>query len=317
MRMSHVRKSFAAGAAMFSLVSAVESLGADSAPPAPMPRFQTFRIGSYTGIALNDGALRMPNDGKSFVVGRSPAEVAKVLTSGGAPGEYLEFDVQPLLVRTDRSVLLFDTGAGNYFGPITGELLKSMAAAGMPPAGVTDIFISHAHGDHVGGLVTGTGALAFPNATIHMSAPEWAWLSTMTADEAKKFGMPDVTALVAAIRSKVVPFQPGATLIPDLVTAVEIKGHTPGHSGYQIGSGADSVLYIGDSMHSYVISVRKPSWKVEFDQDQQAGAASRTALVKRVAASGQRVYAVHFPFPGIGKIVEQKGMYVWVPEVFR
>src|ERR1700736_6399764 len=115
-----------------------------------------------------------------------------------------------------------------------------MAAAGENPAIATDIFISHAHGDHVGGLVTPAGTLAFPNATIHMSVPEWTWLSGMSAENGKNVGISQVTALVAAIRTKVAPFEPGADLLPGIVKAVEIKGHTPGHSAYRIGSGPNT-----------------------------------------------------------------------------
>jgi len=134
-----------------------------------------------------------------------------------------------------------------------------MMAAGEKPASVTDIFVSHAHGDHIGGLVTPTGALAFPNATIHISAPEWKWLSGLSEDEAKNFGIYQVSALVSAIKPKVVPFEPGADLLHGIVNAVELKGRAPGHSGYRIGSGADNVLVFGDAMHSFLVSVRKPS----------------------------------------------------------
>jgi glyoxylase-like metal-dependent hydrolase (beta-lactamase superfamily II) len=193
-------------------------------------------------------------------------------------------------------------------------LIPALAAAGEKPASVTDIFISHGHGDHIGGLVTSTGALAFPNATIHISTPEWNWLSGLSEDQAKNFGIQQVSALVSAIKPKVVPFAPGAVLLPGIVKAVELKGHTPGHSGFRIGSGADSVLVIGDAMHSSVVSVRKPSWQVAFDGDKQLGATTRAALVKSSAANGQRLYAEHFPFPGIGKIVKGKDGVSWQPE---
>jgi glyoxylase-like metal-dependent hydrolase (beta-lactamase superfamily II) len=212
---------------------------------------------------------------------------------------------------------LFDTGAGGFFGNIAGKLPQSMAAADEKPAGVTDIFISHAHGDHIGGLLTSTGALAFPFAIIHISVPEWKWLRGLSADEAKKFGIQQVSALVSAIQPKVVAFEPGADLLPGVVKAVELKGHTPGHSGYLIKSGADSVLLIGDAMHSYLVSVRQPSWPVAFDGDQQLGAATRVALVKSSAASGQRLYSEHFPFPGIGKIVSGKDGARWQPEALN
>ncbi|HWH48398.1 MAG TPA: MBL fold metallo-hydrolase, partial [Burkholderiales bacterium] len=96
--------------------------------------------------------------------------------------------------------------------------------------------------------------------------------------------------------------------------AVDIKGHTPGHSGYVITSGKDSLLYVGDSMHHYIVSVQKPEWPMSFDSDQATGAKSRAALIADSAANGQRIYAVHFPWPGIGKIGKQGAGFVWVPE---
>jgi glyoxylase-like metal-dependent hydrolase (beta-lactamase superfamily II) len=111
-----------------------------------------------------------------------------------------------------------------------------------------------------------------------------------------------------------VPFKPGAELLPGMVKAIELKGHTPGHTGYRIGSGADSVLVFGDAMHSYVVSVRKPLWHVAFDGNRPLGAATRVALVKNSATSGQRLFSEHFPFPGIGKIVPGKDGATWQPE---
>jgi glyoxylase-like metal-dependent hydrolase (beta-lactamase superfamily II) len=297
-----------------TLLVSLAAVTAGAVPGAAVAQFQPFKIGSYSAVALKDGELEEPVDGKSFVVGQSNEAVAAVLKAGGAPADHFEFSIQPLLVHAGVHVLLFDTGAGGFFGDIAGKLPQSMMAAGEKPVSVTDIFISHAHGDHIGGLVTTTGALAFPNATIHISAPEWKWLTGLSADEAKNFGIQQVSALVSAIKPKVVPFEPGADLLPGMVKAVELRGHTPGHSGYLIGSGADSVLVIGDAMHSYVVSVRKPSWQVAFDGDMQLGARTRVALVKSATESGQRLYAEHFPFPGIGKIVKGKVGAVWQPE---
>jgi glyoxylase-like metal-dependent hydrolase (beta-lactamase superfamily II) len=314
MKIARPRGAFISVSALLSLVVGAVTMTAQGASPAPGVQYQAFKIGSYGALALKDGALQEPNDGKSFVVGQSTAEVAATLKSGGAPADHFEFSIQPLLVHAGSHVLLFDTGAGSNFGEIAGKLLGAMASAGENPASVTDIFISHAHGDHVGGLVTPAGTLAFPNATIHMSLPEWKWLSGMSAENAKNVGIPQMTVLVAAIRTKVVPFEPGADLLPGIVKAVEIKGHTPGHSAYRIGSDPNTLLVFGDAMHSYVVSVLKPSWKIAFDTDQKTSVASRTALVAQTAATGQRLYAEHFPFPGVGKIVKHKNDYAWAPE---
>ncbi len=107
---------------------------------------------------------------------------------------------------------------------------------------------------------------------------------------------------------------PDAELIPGVVKAVDIKGHTPGHSGYLITSGADSLLYVGDSMHHFVVSVQKPEWTIAFDGDAPTARKSRAELIAASAANGQRIYAVHFPFPGIGKFEKQGEGFVWVGE---
>jgi glyoxylase-like metal-dependent hydrolase (beta-lactamase superfamily II) len=122
-------------------------------------------------------------------------------------------------------------------------------------------------------------------------------------------------AMVAALKPTVDAFKPGAELIEGVVKAVEIKGHTPGHSGYRISSvDGSSLFYVGDSMHHYVVSVQKPDWTISFDGDNATATASRVALISDLAATGQRVYAVHFPFPGLGKMDKQGDKAVWIAE---
>ena len=210
-----------------SLSLAAAAASADKAGP----QFQGFKIGSYSAVALKDGGIAMPVDGKSFVLGQSNDAVGAVLKAGGAPADHFEFSIQPLLVHAGKRVLLFDTGVGHWYGDSGGKLLDSMKAAGEKPAAVTDIFISHAHGDHIGGLITPSDTLAFPNATIHMTAAEWHWLSSLTEEQGKLMAVQHISAFVSTIKPKVVPFQPGADLIPGVVKAIDLKGHTPGHSG--------------------------------------------------------------------------------------
>jgi glyoxylase-like metal-dependent hydrolase (beta-lactamase superfamily II) len=284
--------------------------------PRPVERtvFMNFAIGSLQAVALRDGTLQFPNDATIFGAGHTPQEVAAVLAAGGAPTDEVALGLQPLLIECAGRVLLFDTGVGSALGDKAGKLPAALAAAGVDPESVTDVFISHAHGDHVGGLLTPAGDLAFPNARIHMSAPEWDYLRVMDAETAKNNLIEDHAAYIAAVGAKVVTFSPGSELIPDVVKAVEISGHTPGHSGYAIGSGGDTLLYIGDAAHSSVVSVGQPGWPNAFDGDRATAAASRTALIAQAAASGQRIYAVHFPFPGLGRFEQGSEGYIWAPE---
>ena len=211
--------------------------------------------------------------------------------------------IQPLFVRDGQQLVLIDAGAGAAMGADAGKLPASLRAAGVEPTQITDVLISHSHPDHVGGLVDAAGALTFPNAKIRMTAAEWTYMQAN----------PDLAALTRTIAPRVETFAPGAVVAPG-ITAVAIDGHTPGHTGYEIVSGADRLLYIGDTMHSSVISVQRPDWRIAFDSDAATAQASRKALLQRAADGDLRLYAVHFPYPGLGRVQRKDEGFVWVPE---
>lgn len=271
--------------------------------PAANPDVTRFRIGSLEAVSLRDGGLTAPNDNKILGVGKTPAEVAAVLTAAGLPGDTISLSIQPLFVRDGDRLVLFDTGAGSSFGPNAGKLPTSLAAAGIDPDSITDIVISHSHGDHVGGLVDAEGKPAFPNAKVRMEAAEWTF---MQAD-------PQLKAIVDAVRPQVETFEPGAQITPD-IKAEAIPGHTPGHTGYRIGTGADALFYVGDAMHHSVVSVQHPEWQIVFDNDGPTATRSREALDASASTAGTRLYFAHFPYPGLGRIQKQGETYVWVPE---
>ena len=258
-----------------------------------------FEIGSLQAAALKDAAFSPANDNRTLAINVSKAEVDSLLRAESLATDVLDLSVQPLIVRTADRVLLFDTGNGP-----SGMLSASMATAGVEAGAVTDIFISHSHGDHVAGLVGANGGLAFPNAAVHISANEWEAMQANT----------QLAALVTTVTPRVATFEAGAELVPGTVRAVDIQGHTPGHSGYLITSGQASLLYIGDTMHHSVISVQRPDWTIAFDGNAPLAQESRKALLSSAAASSQRVYAVHFPFPGLGRFENRGGTFVWVAE---
>ena len=276
-----------------------EAPAAAAAPAAASVDVYPFTIGTLQAVAMKDGDLALDN-----AAGQSPwtdnAGVAEVLRPTGDAKIHLS--IQPLLIRGDDRVVLIDTGAGGGMGT-QNKLPASLAAAGVQPAQVTDILISHGHGDHVGGLAK-DGALVFPNATIRMSAAEWTALQA-DAEQA---------ALIPVITPRVETFEPGAQVTPS-ITAVALQGHTPGHSGFEIVSGQDRLLYLGDALHSSIISVERPEFVNAWDFNSDAAVATRLALLGRGATQSLRTYGVHFPFPGLGAFRRQADGFVWGPEV--
>lgn len=288
-------------AACSQQTEAPPTAAADAVQTADSENVHAFRVGEIQAWALRDGTITAPNDNQTLAVGETPEATNAVLTAAGLPTDQLSLSIQPLLIRSADRVVLLDAGGAGAFGT-EGLLLQSLTSAGVEPGQVTDVLISHMHGDHVGGLVT-NDALTFPNAAIRMTAAEW---TAMQADA-------EMADLVSVIRPQVETFATGAEVLPG-VTAVAVDGHTPGHSAYEIASGGERLLYIGDTAHHHVISVQRPDWTIAFDGDALTAEASRRALLERAADENLRIYAVHFPFPGLGRVERSDGGYVWSPE---
>lgn len=286
-------KSLLTSAALAVLLIASQGTAFAQMPP-QQPGAKAFKVGALELVSLHDAQFTPANDGKTFGIGQKPEAVAKLLKAAGEPTDVITLSVDALLVKSDKQVVLIDTGIG-------GALQASLTLAGYKPEAINDILITHGHPDHVGGLVK-DGKLAFPNATIRMSSAEW---TSVKADA--KFA-----ELVKAIDAHVKTFEPGSEVVPG-ITAISIPGHTPGHVGYEIKSGKDKLLDIGDTAHSSVISLQRPKWDVVFDGDKQVGEKSRIKTLRRLAKNRELIFAPHFPFPGVGHIEAKGKHFAWAP----
>jgi glyoxylase-like metal-dependent hydrolase (beta-lactamase superfamily II) len=270
--------------------------GIQFVPVAPAAR--SFHVGQLGLTALRDAQIVVPNDGKTFGVGVSPARVAAVLRAAGAPPDRITLGVNALLVRTDGRLILIDTGLGPRYH---GALLSSLKLAGVSPGEVTEVLITHPHPDHIGGLLDVQGRLAFPNATIRMATAAWTWMQQKVAP-----------AMISAVTPRVRAFEPGARIAPG-IRSVSLPGHTPGHVGYEIFSGHSRLLDSGDVAHSAIVSLARPQWQIEFDNDPVLGRQTRLQELAALAKTREWVFAPHFPFPGVGHIVPAGRGFAWRP----
>jgi glyoxylase-like metal-dependent hydrolase (beta-lactamase superfamily II) len=285
-----------------ALVSVGMAVSVDAAvafgPATVAPAAHEFTLGKLKLATLHDAQYVVPNDGKTFGIGADTAAVTDVLRAAAAPTDRVTLSVNALLVRMGHRVVLIDTGLGQK---LHGALLESLHEAGVKPAAVTDVLITHSHGDHVGGLVDANGHLVFPKATIRMSDAEWAFMQSKGSPETAK-----------VIKGKVHTFAPGAQVLPG-IKAVALEGHTPGHTGYEISSGSEHLLDIGDMAHSSIISLAKPQWGIQFDTDGATAKATRAKTLKQLASDQELVFSPHFPFPGVGHVETAGDGFAWKP----
>jgi glyoxylase-like metal-dependent hydrolase (beta-lactamase superfamily II) len=282
-----------------SILTAAAGVAATTGPIAVEPAATKFNIGKLTAFALHDADIAVANDGSVFGVDGSTDDVAKVLKAAGAPPDVITLSVDALLVKVKDHVVLIDSGLGPK---AHGVLSQSLKKAGLSANDISDVLITHVHGDHVGGLAAADGTPAFPKAKVRMSNAEWVFMQSQS----------DLAPLVKTISAQVQTFEPGTVVAPG-ITAVAIKGHTPGHMGYEIVNGDDRLLDIGDSAHSSIVSLVRPDWAMGFDSDRAVAKASREKLLSDLSKSHERVFSPHFPYPGVGTVESEGVHYRWQP----
>ncbi|SFW70778.1 MBL fold metallo-hydrolase [Amycolatopsis australiensis] len=277
-------------------------------------------IGAVTVTTIYDGALPIF---AADMHGESPQRITELLADGFLPPEGdLQTAVNTFLFRSAGRTVLVDAGAGTSLGPGTGHLLGNLRAAGTSPEQIDDVLITHLHPDHASGLLTATGQAAFPAATVHVSAPDVEhWLNDAVAARAEGVQAQIhqwAAQALAPYRAdgRLATFTYGEQPVPG-VTAVDLHGHTPGHSGYLVGDAAERLLFWGDTVHSHAVQLPAPHVTMDIDSDRPGARAARQRVLAEIRARGWAVGAAHLPFPGVGRIRFRDGDAQWVPAPYR
>ncbi|MCC8625538.1 MBL fold metallo-hydrolase [Xanthomonas vesicatoria] len=311
------------------LLAASATLAHAAAPVsthAQVPGFYLQRIGTLRVTALFDGSVALTRRQLSNV---DPAERDRLLAQGYVPEDSkgLQTAVNAYLIQDGSHLSLVDTGTAQCLGPGLGQVLGNMRAAGVDPAQVDDVLLTHAHPDHLCGLLDAQGAAAFPNATVWLSEADAAyWLdpaSEAGAAPMLQFAFPLARAAVAPYQAqgRLRRFQPGKTALPAGITALDSQGHTPGHVSYRFdggaGAGAGSTLLVwGDVLHYHAVQFAQPDASFEADSDRSKAIASRRRLLAQAADGRWWVAGAHLPFPGLGHVRREGKAFAWVPTEF-
>ncbi len=278
-----------------------------------VPGVYRQKIGDLEVTAILDGSIDLDT---SVFKGADPAELKRILAAVGQT-EKLTTAVNAFVINSAQGTVLVDTGAGGIqaFGPNLGKLPANLAAAGIEPAQVDAVIITHLHPDHAEGLTDATGAARFPNAELIVHEQEIGFwtddgvLSRMPAEMKPFFESARKSIAPYAARTRRVK---AGEVLPGL--SLELSpGHTPGHSLVRVASGASQMLLIADTIHNSTIHTARPQTGFAFDADPAVAAQSRQRVLDMVSADGMLMAGTHIAFPGFGKVVRDGSAYRWVP----
>ena len=281
-----------------------------------VPSRYAVRIGEIDVRVISDGVLSLPGEMLGHNV--DPAVRAAWLKDKFLPPDVLEWALNAVVVRSGDRTILVDSGVGTEFAdkPGTGRLALRLDAAGIDPASVTDVVLTHLHVDHVGGLLAhGLADGLRPDVPIHLAAAEAKFWVSPDFPPFMPTGIPDVlrsaaTRFLDKYRSQLRPFEEEHELAQGVVVR-RTGGHTPGHSVVRLESGGDRLMFAADAL--FPVSFEHPEWHNGFEHDPEEAARVRVRLLRKLAETGEMLVATHLPFPSVGRVAVDGDAFRWVP----
>lgn len=300
------RRSFVTGAAA--------GLGAAALVPHRAWAASGFAVGGMEVTTLSDGYLVQPAD---FMFAPMPQEAlaAYLETRGMARDADLQPECNVTLMRHEDRVVLFDAGAGTGFTDTLGGLPDALAAVGLDPADVTHVVFTHAHADHLWGMLDDFEEPMFPNADHLMGRVEfdyWADPETVTTINPDREGMAvGAKRRLDQMAERMRFFEDGAEILPG-VHARATFGHSPGHMSFALADGGAAALVVGDAILNDHVSFAHPDWPLGADSDREMAATMRAGLLDQLATDGMTMIGFHLPGGGVGHVERQGSAYQFV-----
>lgn len=268
--------------------------------------FPTRDLGDTEVIAVSDGYLQV---GFGMLSNVDEQECEEIQRSAQV-SELNAVHINTFLIRRKGKNILIDSGAGGVKG-WGGRLIANLARLDIQPDDIDAVLLTHAHPDHIGGLLSTEGEAVFPNTELIINGDEFNYLE----DDENFAAVSDrIKGNFLLARSIFKKYQKSLRLVDNGeifpgVFAIPLKGHTPGHTGYRIEGSKSSLLIWGDIVHFPHIQLLKPEVAIAFDYDPQLAAETRTHLLERVSLDKILVGGMHFGEQGFGYIEKRKSGY--------
>ena len=289
------RRRFLAASAAFAATPLIswKALALSQAP-------YTFTQGDFEVTVISDGELSLPIS--AFLPDATPEQQAEFAKRLGWTPPNASGKANHAVLRKGDDIILVDTGSGTKFQPTAGKLLENLKAAGIDPATVTKVILTHGHPDHVWGTTDASGAFYFPNAAYYVGAAEWNFW--MDPDLIGKMP-PEMGDFVkgaqrefAAVKDKVTMIKPGDDVVSG-IRALDTAGHTPGHLSFEVAGGEGLIITV-DAVLNDIIFFEHPEWKFGFDSIPDVAIQNRKALLDRAATDKIKLLGYHWTSPGVG-----------------
>jgi len=282
-----------------------------------VPSRYALQVGEIDVVVISDGVLPIP--AVTMATNAAPADLAAWLKDMFLPPEMLDWPLNVAVVRSGGRTILIDSGLGTEFPdfPRAGQLAMRLDAAGIDPASVTDVVLTHLHMDHIGGLlVDGLRGRLRPDLRVHLAAAEAEfWVAPDFSRTVMPAPVPDVlrstaTKFLEVYRNQLRPFESEYEVAPGVMIC-RTGGHTPGHSIVRLESRGERLTFAGDAV--FQPGFDNPEWHNGFEHDPEESARVRVRLLKELAASGEQLVATHLPFPSICHVAVAGNAFRFVP----